>query len=326
MAILYPDQIYSVRVRDILFTGNIISVGKDGNYLYDYSTITAAVNAAIDGDMILIYPGTYQEDLTCTKSLIFRGMSTSVDQVIWHQNANGYNDNFLIFSFTSASKEIILENFYVESQTAYSWASNINVGGLAGTFRMNKIYSFVHYNTRYPLKLNFPGKAYATNCQLDAGYAHIVDVSASISVFSLLKMQYNSAFSCYNCGTSPSPHDYVTSLTYGYGFNYGDYLVEFILEPESAVSAARGNLSINSYNIFQATNSGVNIYDLSGNRLGVLTPSGVDNEVNSVYADDDYLYVGTSLSGIYYTTASGALYNSLIPFKQFPDINDNEII
>ncbi len=44
----------------------------------DYSTIQAAINAAQPGDLILIAPGTYKENLTIRKSIELRGMDAGV--------------------------------------------------------------------------------------------------------------------------------------------------------------------------------------------------------------------------------------------------------
>jgi parallel beta-helix repeat protein len=44
----------------------------------DYSTIQAAINAAAPGDLILIAPGTYKENLTVRKSIELRGTDTGV--------------------------------------------------------------------------------------------------------------------------------------------------------------------------------------------------------------------------------------------------------
>ncbi len=44
----------------------------------DYSTIQAAINAAQPGDLILIAPGTYKENLTIRKSIELRGANTGV--------------------------------------------------------------------------------------------------------------------------------------------------------------------------------------------------------------------------------------------------------
>lgn len=58
--------IYRVNTRRILEVGS----GKE------YATITAAVNAAMDGDTVLVYPGTYTESVKCIyKTITIEGVS-----------------------------------------------------------------------------------------------------------------------------------------------------------------------------------------------------------------------------------------------------------
>ena len=83
-----------------------------------------------------------------------------------------------------------------------------------------------------------------------------------------------------------------------------------------------GNLSINSYNIFQAVSSGVNVYDNSGVYAGLVDLP----NTSSVWADDTYLYIGTTNSGIYVALASGILSNPLIQYKYDSDITNNDVI
>lgn len=47
---------------------------------------------------------------------------------------------------------------------------------------------------------------------------------------------------------------------------------------------------------------------------------------SSCWADDSYLYVGTTLSGMYRTTASGALGNILSLYKAYPDLTSDEAV
>jgi len=76
--------------------------------------------------------------------------------------------------------------------------------------------------------------------------------------------------------------------------------------------------------IFKATNSGVDIYNESETLLGVVTYIGV----SSVWANDDYLYIGTTNSGVIrspVSSISGAIYNDLGIYKSYPDIYNNNV-
>jgi hypothetical protein len=85
------------------------------------------------------------------------------------------------------------------------------------------------------------------------------------------------------------------------------------------------NLVINSYNIFHSTSSGVQIYDLDGAYIDLV--SWLD--ASSVWADDSYVYIGTTDSGVLRTSTasiSGAIYDDLQVYKEYPNITNNEVI
>ncbi len=76
--------------------------------------------------------------------------------------------------------------------------------------------------------------------------------------------------------------------------------------------------------IFRATNSGVDVYNESEALLGVVTYIGV----SSVWANDSYLYISTTNSGVIrslISSISGAVYNDLNIYKSYPDICNNDV-
>lgn len=90
------------------------------------------------------------------------------------------------------------------------------------------------------------------------------------------------------------------------------------------------NLHYDEY-AFNASTSGIEIYDADTEVVvKYVTYSG---GINSVWADDDTAYLGTTAAGIYtldlcYITAvSGVvdLFSYLQPFKSYPDITDNHV-
>ena len=75
--------------------------------------------------------------------------------------------------------------------------------------------------------------------------------------------------------------------------------------------------------IYKATVSGINVYDLEvGSLLNF-----IDYEnASSVWADDNYMYMATSVSGIYrcdVSTVTGTV--NLEVYKQYPNITDNYV-
>ena len=83
------------------------------------------------------------------------------------------------------------------------------------------------------------------------------------------------------------------------------------------------NVWTNDPFIYKATTSGINVYDLEATNL----LNFIDYEnASGVWADDDYMYMATSVSGIYrcdVSTVTGTA--NLEPYKQYPDITDNYV-
>ena len=68
--------------------------------------------------------------------------------------------------------------------------------------------------------------------------------------------------------------------------------------------------------------SGVNVYDTSGVYLGLVFLA----NTSAVWADDTYMYIGTTNSGIYITLASGVLSNPVVHYKYDADITSNNVL
>ena len=77
--------------------------------------------------------------------------------------------------------------------------------------------------------------------------------------------------------------------------------------------------------IFNSTVSGVYVYD-------IITTSGLGfvshNDVNSIWCNEQYLYIGSTVSGILRTplsSISGSIFNNLTIYKQEPNITSNTV-
>ncbi len=82
------------------------------------------------------------------------------------------------------------------------------------------------------------------------------------------------------------------------------------------------NIWIKAGFIFKSTSSGVNVYDYPTKTLNGF----VISNSNSVWANSDYLFIGTTYSGVLKTplsSISGSLYNDLSVYKAYPDINND---
>jgi len=82
------------------------------------------------------------------------------------------------------------------------------------------------------------------------------------------------------------------------------------------------NIWTNGSFIFKSTDTGINIYNTTETLLGTISYL----NASSVWFDDNYLYIGTTDSGVVrspMSSISGAVYNDLSIYKTHPDINNN---
>ena len=77
--------------------------------------------------------------------------------------------------------------------------------------------------------------------------------------------------------------------------------------------------------IFKSTASGINVYGVATEVfLGIVSYL----NASSVWANSDYLYIGTTNSGVLMSpmsSISGALYNDLSVYKNYPDISNDYV-
>ena len=86
------------------------------------------------------------------------------------------------------------------------------------------------------------------------------------------------------------------------------------------------NMWITDDFIFKCDYVTVEVYNTSASGLGAIL---VPQRPSAVWADDDYLYIGTTASGILkhpMTSISGGIYTDLMVYKQYPDITSNGVI
>jgi len=78
--------------------------------------------------------------------------------------------------------------------------------------------------------------------------------------------------------------------------------------------------------VFKSTVSGVDVYDkLTETLFGTISHNA---DVTSVWADSNYLYMGTTNSGIIWSpmsSISGAVYDNFGVYKTYPDICDSHV-
>jgi len=301
-----------------------------------YTTINSAISAAPgNDDLIVIDPDTYNEAVLINKWVNLLANTDTPE-----------NGDIIIDGGGSAAITInyspsVREDIYIEGvqlQKSYGiWTvsyivlgSNTNLGIYLNRCRI------LSGSNMYPLDPNsFPLHAfYVENCYVERGYSHVVygDWTA-FNESGIIKTQTNDAYYCYICTGSPDTLDTVATPTTDYGPAYGSYYKEDITHASADLAAYIAVLEqIASFNVwaqgnyvFKPGTYGVEVYGFpSENLLGVVqhTPA----NTGPVWANDDYLYISTTDSGVLrspMSSISSAIYDDLSVYKNYPDISSD---
>jgi|GEM_PF-921742 len=101
----------------------------------EYSTIQAAIDAAVSGDTVLVSPGTYVENInfkgkniTVGSLFLTTGISSYIDSTIIDGNANG---NPVVQFHSGETRDAILTGFTIQNgyTTANEWGAGIDIRG-----------------------------------------------------------------------------------------------------------------------------------------------------------------------------------------------------
>jgi hypothetical protein len=229
-----PEKIVSATVSGAEFTGNFLTVGNDGNYNYDYVDTQAAIAAASDGDMIVIWPGYYsntaQISLPIGQNTYIKGVSSGTATEDIHLRPRIRSVNF------TGGELVILEGFALKKDYSGAVAGYLDIwhGDSDTRFYVNKLIidpnltaGWTDHCIRYDNEFNlFPylGKSFISYSKLyGRTQAHHVQHSVSPKDQSWEAIELNEAFA--GGSVMPSPFDYVTTATNGYGYNYGDNII-----------------------------------------------------------------------------------------------------
>jgi hypothetical protein len=95
--------------------------------------------------------------------------------------------------------------------------------------------------------------------------------------------------------------------------------------------SGRDMLAFNNNYIFKPTISGIEIYNTTPTRLGFISSGNpyFGSLMNVVWANEDYLYIGTSQSGVLRSPMSSiasGIYNNVQTYKSYPDITNNNVL
>ncbi len=111
----------------------------------DFSTIQEAINAANPGDIIIVYPGTYIENVNVTKSLIINSRDGAETTIVKPPNQD--NNVFEIVANYVTITGFTIEGVSGHSGTAQTWITpRYVVGGQAGIYLNRGNYTNIYNN------------------------------------------------------------------------------------------------------------------------------------------------------------------------------------
>jgi len=341
VAILYPNQIANVYVRETEFIGNIVSVGNDGLYPYDYINPSSAFAAAPTNSLILIYPGTYTmtTDNDINKNFFIRGMGDTTTSVIIQNEPSKYET--IITKGYSSMTYLIFENFQCRTNHSNAAAFVIwrGVGNTDVYFNKMDIYGagggafcIDFYNSSYPGK-EYKGDCYITyvRCRPAASFMYRgLGFGNPVATYSFTGIEYNKVYSCQNCSYAPNPHAYSVGASPSTGYNYGDYLIRFNVPPPAVLppdEAIYRNVWVVGENIYHTTTSGIDVYNEDASSLiaKIHLPSSNSEYYSRVDFDTPTLYddctVTVTLSGSSHIYSYSTTGNDI----HFQDDIENEL-
>lgn len=337
MSTINPSKITTIRFKGTILTGRILTVGKDGVYNYNYNHPQTAYDAANSGDIILIYPGNYTPLGTYTVlylnrniSIYIRGMGLYADEVIFTTPTNVWHP--ICIESTAANINVVIENLKTFAGRSWSGAIVHRKCSSSTVVILNKLYTaatdygyVISFGEDGDVNSRYLGDCYITNCTIQRGYGHL-RYAGTGSILSIQKTLYiGGGYNPISTIKAPSPHDYVETYTTNYGHLYGPLFFDILVDPIYKSSPLyKRNIWYKDPYIYKATASGVSIYNPTSQALIKRTafPSGV----NSVWSDENHLYIATSVSGVYrcpVITISGTM--TFEKYKSYPDITDNNV-
>lgn len=148
-----------------------------------YATITAAITAAVDGDVILI-SGIFTEPITIAKSITLRGTNPATDiiQAAASPGTGGTGSRVInIGAATAAALNVTVENLTIRNGNFNANGGGINVDKVTGLVALNNLIITNNHTTTNGGALGIAGaNVNVTNCLLESNTA-ITDGGAIIA-------------------------------------------------------------------------------------------------------------------------------------------------
>lgn len=190
------------------WSGKIITVGSGR----DYTDINAAYSAAGEGDMLIVYPGSYTPNTRWNKKLFIRGAGSSIGDVVIADSENATGAN--------TGADLFFEWVKFDSDT--DWRSNYYINSSEVVCEFNKCYFDVSATNSHAISCTDKSPSLIfRNCRMDEGYNTIARLNRSNT--RIIKC-YTPSYSCWSCTGSFIEEDRVTSAATNYGYEYGDFV------------------------------------------------------------------------------------------------------
>lgn len=235
----------------------------------EFSTIQAAINAADEHDVIIIDPGTYTEKITLNKIVHLRGNTEHPEnnEVLLQLN-NGQHLLDINPPNPPYPMTIFIENITIRQQNRYEFGVQFHSDRPNLTVVMNRCTFLAEYRTHpmYGPSGSNGMNVELHNCAINRNYYYHV-YGHNSGTMEIHKCLLNSGISVSSSSVYPSPTDYVTSATEGYGPAYGSsklyhssaYIpITYQVPAGSAVDTI--SLSINAEDMANQTGNQVTIY------------------------------------------------------------------
>jgi len=192
----------------------------------DYGNIRSAIREAGSGDIIVIDPGIYKENVVVDKLVHLRGNTNNPEggEVVIH----GRSDIPLVFDYLPAQEETIytegLELVRNEGSCQKLCLITNSNSDLSITLNRCRLLAG---SVQYPISISdnvYTDKIIIEQCYLQRGRSHLSRFASVRNNYSaIIKTELNTSFALNLCKDRPNEVDVVERSTHGYGPAYGSY-------------------------------------------------------------------------------------------------------
>ncbi|MBW0149235.1 Ig-like domain-containing protein [Marinobacter arenosus] len=218
----------------------ILNVGETRTF----KTIQSAIDAANEGDVVLIDAGVYDEGVRLDKLVHLKGNSENPADVVIKKQGGSYSEpphySLAVAGGTIvyANEDVIVEGLSIAGNPSHDWHSAVRFPNHRGSVIFNKVRILSSRNHHTLYGLSTPGRVEFRNSYLERGYATFNRMNDG--QIALNKVVAPAGISYWSSSVRAAPSDSITSAAEGYGPSYGEWLLNLSGNPNVA------SVSINS--------------------------------------------------------------------------------